>query len=64
MKQYLNNNIVQVSQNRNTSMSERSLNIQTDNNNKYTKQATQTSIANKIKRKENSIQEIKTMNSD
>ena len=64
MTKYLTNNIVQVSQTRNTSTSERSLNIQTDNNNKHTKQAIQTPIANKIKRKENSIQEIKTMNSD
>ena len=59
MTKYFTNNIVQVSQNRNKSMSERSLKIQTDNNDKYTKDALQTSIANKIKRKENSIQEKK-----
>ena len=43
-------------------MSDRSLKIQTANNDKYTKHAIQTSIANKIKRKENSIQEKQTMN--
>ena len=62
MTKYFTNNIVQVSQNRNKSMSERSLKIQTDNTDKYTKHAIQISIANKIKRKENSIQEKKTMN--
>ena len=62
MTQYLTNNIVQVSQHRNTSLSERSLNIQTDKKDKYTKQAIQTPIANKIKRQENSIQVTKTMN--
>ena len=62
MTQYLTNNIVQVSQHRNTSLSERSLNIQTDKKDKYTKQAIHTPIANKIKRQENPIQVTKTMN--
>ena len=61
IKQYLTNNAVQISNIQNTSTSEQSLNIQTDENYKHKKKEIQTPILKKMQRNDNSIQEIKTI---